>query len=310
MGMVSKEVLHVQFLYFQYLIKVSEKSQNRHTYYCRKSKSRNVRTRKKACLTCTKAKTLCDLTYPSCSRCTAKNFLCVYERPPIVKTPEVPLPAPAAHPVELELGLSSTLDFTTQLSIPGESDLYDPSQSSGFSSTELVCPGRWDSEFIDSITALEKTIPPLAYQHGGTLCVTHAQFGRICKDFGYVQLLDNLLQNQTSVKSPRAFLPKTTGETQFSLNKKYVLCTLRSYPYMMLAGKILPPFIHPKSATNNSDDPLDDSKLLGPLANCAAIVQMCSVKNKTNTVFIWKTIRMEQERLLAEVCPNFFFFFF
>ncbi|TEY71500.1 hypothetical protein BOTCAL_0092g00340 [Botryotinia calthae] len=58
----------------------NKKSQLRHVSYCKKVKSRgHVKSRKRACSACTKAKTQCDLIHPSCLRCSRESLGCIYE---------------------------------------------------------------------------------------------------------------------------------------------------------------------------------------------------------------------------------------
>ena len=75
---------------------------------------------------------------------------------------------------------------------------------------------------------------------------------------------------------------------------------------MMLPGQGLPPFIHPYygyGVDTSGNEIAAHKSGQAPIANCAAIVKLYSAKNKDNIVFIWRTIRAEQERLLAEVSP-------
>ncbi|MCJ1331273.1 hypothetical protein MMC10_007961 [Thelotrema lepadinum] len=70
---------------------------------------------------------------------------------------------------------------------------------------------------------------------------------------------------------------------------------------MMLPGDSPPPFIHPQLGTETARDGRTIYQSLPrPLASCAAIMQMCSVKNEGNVLFIWRAIRMEQERFSLE----------
>jgi hypothetical protein len=114
--------------------------------------------------------------------------------------------------------------------------------------------------------------------------------------------------HQIMLKPPKAFWPRRARHSQLSLHRRFVISQLRSYPEMMLPGANLPPFIHPLSLTSPSGDILVHKSMPNPLAICAGIVQMFSAKNKSNCRFCWKTVRMEQERLAAEVkppCSNF-----
>ncbi|TVY90567.1 hypothetical protein LAWI1_G006508 [Lachnellula willkommii] len=104
-------------------------------------------------------------------------------------------------------------------------------------------------------------------------------------------------------ESPKLFSARKAPKRQLSLSRSYLLCTLRSYPHMMVSRQSLPPFIHPYYGygVSTSGNEIDTHKY-GPasLNNCAAIVKWYSAKNKDNIEFIWRTIRAEQERLLAE----------
>ena len=125
-----------------------------------------------------------------------------------------------------------------------------------------------------------------------------------CPDFSNTEVVDTLTFEHLFPKPPKAFNPRTMRSHQFSLNREYMLCTLRSYPFMMVPGKTrtLPAFIHPQSlGYKRKNDRFLNNRLSSPLENCLAIVQMWSVKNKANAQLIWRTIRMEQERVLAEV---------
>jgi hypothetical protein len=105
---------------------------------------------------------------------------------------------------------------------------------------------------------------------------------------------------QPSPRYPRLFWPKEAPHQELSLNRKYVLVNLKNYPRMMLSTSRdgMPPFVHSKRP---SQDCSDDPSLPGPLARCAGIVAMWSVRTKHNSVHIWKAVRTEQERLLQEV---------
>ena len=128
-----------------------------------------------------------------------------------------------------------------------------------------------------------------------------------CPDFSNTEVVDTLTFEHLFPKPPKAFDPRTMRNHKFSLNRKYMLCALRSYPFMMLPGKArsLPGFIHPQSLGYKcKNDRFLNNRLSSQLENCLAIMQMWSVKNKANTQLIWRTIRMEQERVLAEVSSS------
>lgn len=116
---------------------------------------------------------------------------------------------------------------------------------------------------------------------------------------------DSVTQESLTTLFPRPlrlFVPERFAKSRNPLVQRYLLCTLRSYPVMMLRGQN-PPFIHPRTLFN---DPCDlqsgQTFKAGPLAVCNELLQMFTMKNRDNVVQIWRAIRMEQERLLSEVC--------
>lgn len=83
---------------------------------------------------------------------------------------------------------------------------------------------------------------------------------------------------------------------------------ITSFIQMMTDTKTLPPFIYPPcryydeltscpSAFNMAHDCLPE-----PLAICHSILQMHAAKTAKTTAFVWRTIKMEQQRLYNEVC--------
>lgn len=104
------------------------------------------------------------------------------------------------------------------------------------------------------------------------------------------------LYSSPAHKALRAFMPRKSPKSQFSLNRNYILCTLPTYPSMILPGngETLPPFIHPQFNTYKA--------LPGPLATCAVIMRWMSKRNEENVLSIWLCIRMEVNRIYAQAC--------
>jgi hypothetical protein len=99
-------------------------------------------------------------------------------------------------------------------------------------------------------------------------------------------------------RGTRAFGPKGLEGRQLSLVKKFVLSTLQTYPKMMLSDTDMPPFIpHMWMAEENRHA---ENSQPGPLARCAGIVSLWSTKNRNNKQYLWKILRIEQERLSEE----------
>jgi Fungal Zn(2)-Cys(6) binuclear cluster domain len=225
----------------------------RHVSYCRKKALNPPKPRKKACISCTKAKAHCDTGTPACSRCLDRNALCRYQNP---QQPRRQTLLPASPPGS----------FLNQFTNEPALQLYS-----------------YPDGFAFEGSTLQTELPEI--------------------DIPY---LDEGLNDLLSIYQPappviKSFWPRKTLLRDLSLNRKYVLVNLSSYPRMMLSGNkdSAPPFVHSQYLIKN----LPDRKFASDsLARCAGVVTMWSVKNKDNSVHIWRAIRSEQERIFEEVC--------
>ncbi|TGO36045.1 hypothetical protein BHYA_0137g00260 [Botrytis hyacinthi] len=102
------------------------------------------------------------------------------------------------------------------------------------------------------------------------------------------------LYNQPVPNTSKAFALRKPSNNQFSLNRSYILCTLPTYPSMLLPSNDdgLPSFIHPHFNSRKA--------LPAPLATCVTLIQWINVKNKDNLLFIWGCIRMEIDRICVQ----------
>ena len=96
----------------------------------------------------------------------------------------------------------------------------------------------------------------------------------------------------------RAFAPKRPRSKEMSLISKYIGSTLRKYPAMMLDATP-PPFIYHQCMASKGH--FEPNALPGPLPRCSGIVAMWSTKNANNQHYVWKILRIEQERLSEEI---------
>lgn len=237
------------------------RSSIRHTSYCRRKSRNPPRSRRKACLGCSKAKTHCDSGFPACSRCLDKNITCRYQN-------------------------SMTGQCQPQYQSHRQVDIASFTPSS--SSTSYL-----DSLIDASLLSYPSYAEDLNLQTADSSFMNDFDQGLGLKNFPNIY--------QPALRYPRLFWLKETPHQELSLNRKYILVNLKNYPLMMLSasrdGK--PPFVH---SSHPSQGFSDNSSLPGPLARCAGIVAMWSVKTKYNSMHIWTAIRSEQERLLQEVC--------
>ena len=341
---VSKLLAPQNPAFFVLLVKSRSNNENagksylRHGSYCRKAKAR-VRSRKKACVACTKAKTRCNLIYPECSRCVAKNITCGYgqtvpvgslvtSNTPSIQT-EMPLhlqisPKLDSAVTSLQLGSTTTKPFTPSQNsmsdfvtvLPFESNIwnFEPVDNT---STYIENPTVEEdstgelaiSKFFGSIDSVS-TFPnesQLTFLHSLPAALLADGIG-LSPDLPNIEDWNTFGFDEIMPESVKLFSVRKAPKRQLSLSRSYLLCTLRSYPHMMISHQSLPPFIHPYYGYggNTSRNEIDTHQYgLAPLNNCAAIVKWYSAKNQDNIGFIWGTIRMEQERLLAEVGPLF-----
>ncbi|TGO87363.1 hypothetical protein BPOR_0231g00060 [Botrytis porri] len=285
----------------------NKKSQVRHISYCKRVGSRGgVRSRKRACSACTKAKTQCDLIHPSCSRCLKKSLSCIYEGPQLLKG-KVLEPAVAnctstdVNKIEeVSLILSSLQEVASPvlLDVHEASMVSNPLQISDIIADDIMSlelhNENWNSDIeelisehmdISFITKPTRSSPrPFPIDPSPILASYQP------KDSGpYYRLY-----NQPVPNAPKAFVVRKLSNNQFSLNRSYILCTLPTYPSMLLpeGDDELPPFIHPNFNNRKA--------LPAPLATCAVLAQWISVKNEDNVLFIWGCIRMEIDRICAQ----------
>ena len=174
---------------------------------------------------------------------------------------------------------------------------YHPQQLPILDSTELVPFDltTWDMQHADFLSGYVGGVP---YPHSTPPIIDPLPTSSL--DYLSSGILDASIRDRVVAKAPKLFGLHAVQSQRLSLNRDYVLCTLRSWPCMMLPGNSPPPFIHPYLWTK--DGQIAKDSLPKPLANCAAIMQMCSVKNESNAAIVWRHIRMEHERLSLEVC--------
>lgn len=73
---------------------------------------------------------------------------------------------------------------------------------------------------------------------------------------------------------------------------------LASFPLMMENKETLPPFIHPLMLPAGIENAVETPS--EPLVNCMSIVQMCRSMGKSRNGFIWRTVKMELEKMSVE----------
>ncbi|KFY79796.1 hypothetical protein V499_01229 [Pseudogymnoascus sp. VKM F-103] len=87
--------------------------------------------------------------------------------------------------------------------------------------------------------------------------------------------------------------PKVSTGAQRTAN--LILHTLKSYPLMMMRHGSLPPFIHPRLISSETEN--DNME---PLTNCICLMHMISSGVRGGRKLFWKNVQMECERLCEE----------
>ncbi|KAM3076032.1 hypothetical protein ACMFMG_006455 [Clarireedia jacksonii] len=297
----------------------NEKTQIRHVRYCRKKADHPSRSRKRSCARCSTAKTYCDCAYPSCSRCLEKNIVCLYQHDQKLSSTTARKDRSDSAQQQFHTSPSSSDDSASPDPISGTSLLhyYDSSSTSdsdrlgianGYQLASLPSPLFSNNLSLLSVASEHAhlrvhTLPDMIH-HEKSLFPEILSYddSRWSLDFSNIPLL---VQSPIP-RAPRAFSPKHQRYRRLSLTRKYVVCVLNTYPQMLLSAKELPPFVHPKLQSLSTDVVfnMNRSSSSDPLTTCAGIMAMWSVKNASNTAFIWRSIRSEQERLFEE-CPTY-----
>ncbi|KAL3417105.1 C6 finger domain [Phlyctema vagabunda] len=310
----------------------TKKSQIRHTSYCKKAKSL-FRTRKKACLACTKAKTHCDSISPQCTRCQNKAISCSYEKnmSGITHTSSHGGEGALVENLSLPHGFSEQpQDNVIGFPNPTESidnpfvfpdttkstdDPFEWSLESATSPFTRDMPGQNETiasnQTLRELEISNNIIIPMEFDYllnKRTIDAFWGESGHHNAILDFDTQLDTLNFDHSDgfsfdriqLRAPRAFQPRKQSGRLLSLNLNFVLSTLRSYPAMILPSSSSPPFIHAQFLADRPDVGFCSRVMPKPLSICQAIVQMFLVKNKQNSMFIWRAIKMEQERLYTE----------
>jgi hypothetical protein len=94
--------------------------------------------------------------------------------------------------------------------------------------------------------------------------------------------------------SLRLFQVRGIAKSSKELMVPLMMRLLGSYPFMILREDALPPFISPQAY---QWDKGQQNASYEVLINCASLVQMFQNRNAANKSFVWRLIRLEQERL-------------
>ncbi|PQE26034.1 C6 finger domain-containing protein [Rutstroemia sp. NJR-2017a BBW] len=287
----------------------------RHVRYCRKKVGQPLRSRKRSCARCSTSKTHCDCAYPSCSRCLEKKLVCLYQNDETIpaaltRKDRSKSTRQGVHTTPLSSDRSGSLDFTSDGSLL---QYYGESPTSGLEGFDTATSHQLAS-LPHPLVSDDLSLRPVSSKHAHSKGLASSSLFRYEENILPENFLFNesrwaldfsnvpLLAHSPVLRAPRAFSPKRQRYPKVSLTRKYVICTIKAYPQMLLTGKELPPFIHTELQSSSTSVGLTTIRnpSTDPLAICLSITAMWTVKNTHNTAFIWRSIRSEQERLFEE----------
>jgi hypothetical protein len=258
-------------------------SLKRHIYYCRSKPVGQSKSRKRCCEACTRSKIRCDATFPSCSSCAARKLVCQYV--------EHALPNVALSSNDLSVSSSQApmetslvrVDAVNQYALDTQSDSQPNFDFNIFSASELE----------DSLMEFE-TLEPSA-----------SQFDLTNLGSGILPIIpteNNYLRPASPIslqwKPPKVLGQRSLETPQAQMATMMLAQIIASFPYMMTNKKTFPPFIHPRS----SEDSRGGNELPEILKDCMGLAHMFHTKKKESNKMFWRSVRMEQEKLYAQVC--------
>jgi hypothetical protein len=122
-----------------------------------------------------------------------------------------------------------------------------------------------------------------------------------------ITISEQLLQPSSSIPASLAYRDPSSlferrkfSEPELELTGDLALHILHSYPYMVANQDSVPPFIHPKYQYLSENDRTSPS----PLNAALKLAKMLLQGRRMNKSLIWGLIRIEQERLLIQVCTE------
>jgi hypothetical protein len=309
-----------------------DSSYKRHVSYCRQSQGR-PRVRPKSCRSCNAAKVKCTFQTP-CRRCADKGLECTYEvskrtvvalqtrhEPTIIDVPETATIA-ASQESSYQLDSASRfVDLSSQ-----DLDVF-PQSNPMFPADDVLTETRtaqavsMHDVFSTTVGASTSTgdmvSAPPSKQHLSfppwmwSPASIHPRLGHT--DQAPWSLWTNSVALEPTFYTPHLDEALSWGPDHYSLvptlqplrststvaqhKRSLIIQGLRSYPLMMLRRETFPPFIHPHWHRQWAP------ALPEPLSSCMSIAHMFAFRNEETRPFIWRTVKAEDERFLAQVLP-------
>jgi hypothetical protein len=304
-----------------------ESSHKRHISYCRRNQTR-PRARRKSCRSCNASKVKCSFQAP-CRRCLVKGLNCVYELPK--KSVASVQDSDVTPSIVNEQSVIDLSDIATSLQSCNSSsiDVLNEDRVGVTDSFDLPNTGDMDDIFMD-LLPLHVDEP---FGHGydasygiSTLTPDPANeavpfdmwaawpYDSIQPRMGHAAQAPwsawiTSVENHPALRNPNlndvfrhtqakclTILQPSSEVVQHTT--RLGVQAMRAYPMMMLRRETLPPFIHPHWHRQSTP------ALPEPLSNCMSIAQMYAFRSEETKPFIWRTVKAEDERFLAQVTDS------
>ena len=281
-------------------VDVLESTLKRHGYYCR-SRRIGSTIRSRSCISCAKGKARCDNRRRKCSRCITKGITCYYPANTSKGTD-----TRTEHRDDARAGQRKSA--TSLESGPANLGYIQEAGDDGdviFDSGPLVAdPDFANLDWFDPDLNFAELLDP--QMNNKTIQYPLLESSSIVR---HSTPTTQTIQVQQPMSSPNISIPRSPTYAYRALVQRpereagtqrianLILHTLKSYPLMMLRHNNLPPFIHPHLISSNvANDYME------PLTNCMSLVRMISSGVHGSRKLFWRNVRLECERLNAEVC--------
>lgn len=269
--------------------------------------------RKKSCVQCRAAKARCSLAVP-CERCSERGLNCEYGS--AAPRLEPYRPSAAGRYSGSGLSVSNREDRHAAGQSPfygnratGETPVFTASQTGATLGLSESTVDLADANFDLFSGFFSQGCRPSDTPFLGHSEENDRQGTSYTNGDRFVPAMDQSVSTRIGGRAQNRLLSQrktTTMETLFTA--KVLLAQIRQYPKMMIEGRKLPPFIHPRCVSGSSpvaSCSTEEKHVCMPeiLAVCANLIHLFYNRTPASTSFVWETIYKHQKRLHHDVRP-------
>lgn len=249
-------------------------SLRRHGYYCRSRPVGRPTSRKRCCEACTRAKIRCDTILPACSSCTSRGIPCNYDDNARQNLARRSKAIGGGKEAAQDGAIANDIIFD-ELSEPMSWD-SGTSPDDSLDLSFLNMPLAQSLDLLPSLDAMSSGVDSIPSMFDGG-------FNAPLNPSAFLQW-----------KNPKVLYQKVAPNPQAQMALMMMKGVIESYPHMMLRKETFPPFISSRSHGFDSEDVPETLK------DCMGLAQMFATRTPESSNLIWRTMRMEQEKMLAQ----------